>query len=259
MKEQPALEVSDLSVGHGSTALVEAMDLRLMPATVTALLGANGKGKSTLMRTLAGLHAPLAGTVRVCGKELGRMSAAQRARLLAWVTTTRPAGPALDVQMLVGLGRLPWTGRWGTFSARDKAIVEQAMEQAGIVHLRHRPLAACSDGERQKAVIARALAQDTPLLLLDEPTAYLDLPNRAALLHLLRSQAVQHGRMVLFSTHDIQAALDLSDHLVLLQGERAWWHGTPRDAADSGVLRSAFAGVGVQFLPDGTHHFRKPE
>lgn len=259
MNRTPALEASGLDVGHAGRILVEALDLRLPPASVTVLLGANGKGKSTLLRTLAGLHAPLAGTVHAGGVELGRMPAAQRARFLAWITTARPAGPALDVQMLVGLGRQPWTGRWGGFSARDEAIVEQAMEQAGILHLRHRPLAACSDGERQKAVIARALAQDTPLLLLDEPTAWLDLPNRAALLHLLRRQAVQHGRTVLFSTHDIQAALDLSDHVVLLHADRAWWRGSPQEAVDSGVLRSAFDGAGVQFLPDGTHRFLRQE
>lgn len=255
MSSEAVLDTRGLAIGYGETVLLKGIDLRLVPGTLTALLGPNGIGKSTLLRTMAGSQPPLAGTVHVSGKELRTMSMRDRARMIALVTTARPDLRMLDVASLVGLGRYPWTGRWGTFHARDVRAVEEAMGRAGLLALRDRPLNACSDGERQKAMIARALAQEAPLMLLDEPTAFLDVTNRAAIVRLLRAHAVSAGGAVLFSTHDLQLALDLSHTLVLLRAGEGVWQGTPEEAVASGELQRVFAGAGVSFDPSGMHRY----
>lgn len=254
--ERTGLWAHGLAVGYPGRVLFSGINMRLGPGTLTALLGVNGIGKSTMLRTLAGLQRALGGTVLIDGQAVAGMSAAERARHVAMVLTGRPQAGMLDVRTLVGLGRQPWTGPWGKLGPRDRELVEQAMEQAGVAHLAQRNLATCSDGECQKALIARALAQQTPVVLLDEPTAFLDLPNRAALVRVLRQSATEAGRTVLFSSHDLQLALDMCDGLLLLREDGALWHGTPQEAIRSGELARAFAGSGVRFDPgQGTHRF----
>lgn len=255
--ERAGLTAQALAVGYHGKPLFSGIDLHLAPGTLTALLGVNGIGKSTLLRTLAGLQRALGGTVEIGGRPVAGMSAAERARHVAMVLTGRPRAGMLDVRTLVGLGRQPWTGPWGKLAPQDHELVHRAMEQAGVAHLAKRALATCSDGECQKALIARALAQQTPVILLDEPTAFLDLPNRAALVRVLRQSASEAGRTVLFSSHDLQLALDMCDALLLLRSDGALWHGSPQEAIKSGELERAFAGSGVSFDPvQGTHRFR---
>ena len=249
------LETTDLAIGHGSVRLAEQLAIQLHAGSLTALMGPNGIGKSTLLLTLAGLQKPLNGHAFLSGQDVHTMAAKERARKIALVTTRRTDAALLTVEALVGLGRHPWTGPWGRFSAADKEAVERAMDQADIMHLRDRSVEHCSDGERQKVVIARALAQETPLLLLDEPTAFLDLPNRAAIVRLLRDKAATDVRAVLFSTHDLQLALDLCDRLLLMRGKEGVWQGTPQEALRSGELQRTFAGAGVRFDAEGTHRF----
>lgn len=252
------LEVVDLSVGYGARTLMSGLRLALPPRQLAALLGVNGIGKSTLLRTMAGLHPPMAGEVRVGGDNVHGLTAAERARRLAVVLTGRPAAGMLDVETLVGLGRQPWTDRWGRTGPADREAVVKALERAGALHLRHRQVGTCSDGECQKVLIARALAQATPVLLLDEPTAFLDLPNRAEVVRMLRNVAHEEHKTVLFSTHDLQLAIDLCDGLVLLGKGGHAWHGTPSEAMASGRLAEAFAGSGVVIDPrTGTHRFSR--
>jgi len=162
----------------------------------------------------------------------------------------------LDVETLVSLGRQPWTGRWGSLSAADQDQVERALKLAGAEHLRGKSLSTCSDGEGQKVLIARALAQSTPVLLLDEPTAFLDLPNRVSTVRMLRRIAAEEGKAVLFSTHDLQLALDLCDRILLLRRDAPIWQGDPAQALASGELARAFAGTGILFdQASGTHRF----
>ena len=165
------LRTEQLAIGY-QVPLIPGFDLALPEGQLVALLGVNGIGKSTLLRTLAGLQQPLQGRALINDTDLHRLSAAERARTVSVVLTERMAPPLMDVRTLVALGRQPWTDRFGALTAADRAHVERALEQAGVQHLAARALDACSDGERQKAFIARAIAQDTPLLLLDEPTAY---------------------------------------------------------------------------------------
>ena len=167
---------------------------------------------------------------------------------MALVLTTQPTAALLDVRTVVSLGRQPWTGYLGRLSEADRSMVERAMEHTGIVHFAGRMLDTLSDGERKKVMIARALAQDTPLLLLDEPTASLDLVNRVLIMRLLHRIAHELGRAVLYSTHDLRAALDLADRIVLVRDGRVW-SGTPEEALNTGVLADAFQVEGLLFDP----------
>jgi len=250
------LRAENLAIGHGKRSLLSGMDFAIYAGELVALIGVNGIGKSTLLRTLAGLRSALAGDVRVEGVPIAFLSASRRARRVAIVLTGRPATGQLDVETLVALGRQPWTGRWGRLSAEDHARVDRALRFAEADHLRGKALHACSDGECQKVLIARALAQDTPVLLLDEPTAFLDLPNRAAIVRMLRRIAQEERKAVLFSTHDLQLALDLSDRLLLLR-DGPLWNGTPAEAVASGTLEHAFSGTGIHFDAGGGHRFER--
>lgn len=240
------LHTRSLSVGHGPCAVVEGIDLQLIPGELVALIGVNGSGKSTLLRTLSGLHKPISGTIHCGDRELGQLSARERAQLMAVVLTGRPQAGLLDVRTLVALGRQPWTGVLGKLTPADEQVVEQAMERCGIGNFGERALEALSDGERQQVMIARALAQDTPVLLLDEPTAFLDLVNRVKVMRLLQRIARELGRSVLLSTHDLRSALDLADRIVLVHQGRMW-SGTPEEAVGSGVLARAFQSEGLTF------------
>lgn len=256
MGQRALLHTENLAVGHAGKAVLRDVQLDLQPGSLTAVIGINGVGKSTLLRTLAGLLLPVQGKVLLGETDLDGLSVAQRARYIAVVLTGRPDTGQLDVETLVSFGRHPWTDRWGRASEADNEAVERALQATGTEHLRHRQARSCSDGECQKVLIARALAQDTPLMLLDEPTAFLDLPNRAAVVRMLRTIAHNGNKAVLFSTHDLQLAMDLCDKLVLLRSGDAPWQGTPAQALASGELARAFAGTGVEFDPvGGTHRF----
>jgi iron complex transport system ATP-binding protein len=208
----------------------------------------NGSGKSTLLSTLAGLLPPLAGTIQIAGGSLVDMRPEDRSRLLSLVLTGRPSTGLLDVRTLIGLGRQPWTGHFGRITAMDRARIEEAMELTGTTDHALRTVTELSDGEAQRVMIARALAQDTPIILLDEPMAYLDLVNRVRILRLLKDLARSRQKAILLSTHDLQSALDMCDRLFLVHDGRLW-SGTVQDARSSGVLQEVFAGEGLSFDP----------
>ncbi|MBL7946532.1 MAG: ABC transporter ATP-binding protein [Flavobacteriales bacterium] len=248
------LSTEALAVGYPGRRLVERVDIALRPGELVALIGVNGGGKSTLLHTLAGLHPPLAGKVRSLEAEIGTLSAVERARRMALVLTGRPAAGLMDVRTLVAMGRQPWTGHFGRLTEDDHRIIDGALQAVDVVHLAGRQLRELSDGEAQRVMIARALAQDTPVMLLDEPMAFLDLVNRLRLLRTLRQLAHDRQKAVLLSTHDLQSALDLCDRLLLIHDGRLW-NGTPADAVVSGVLEALFSGEGLRFDP-ATRSFR---
>lgn len=237
-----------LSIGHGHTALLSGIDMDLQQGQLVALIGLNGSGKSTLLRTLAGLQQPIAGSIRVGDRDLTAMTSMERARSISVVLTGRPQAGLLDVRTLVSLGRQPWTGHLGRLSAADHQAVDKAIAHTGIGEFVERGLHTLSDGEAQKVLIARALAQDTPLMLLDEPTAYLDLVNRVRILRLLREIAHGLAKTIILSTHDVQTAFDLCDRFVIAHGG-ACWTGTPAETLANGIMDRVFTDEHLRFDP----------
>lgn len=235
------LQAQNLTIGHRGKALAQGLQMQLYPGQLVCLLGLNGAGKTTLLKTLSGLLPPLGGKVELMGRCLSAQSAPQRARNLALVLTERPRAPLFPVEELVGLGRQPHTGARGHLSDEDLAHIERAMDRAGVLELRQRHLGQLSDGQMQRVMIARALAQETPVMALDEPTAFLDLPHRLSTLRLLRRLAHEENKAVLLSTHELDLALQLADGL-LLMGPEGLLFGAPEDLALSGSLEAVFGG-----------------
>ena len=252
MKRQPTIEISHLStgypVGKGNTKVV-ATDLQatIYSGELTCLLGDNGVGKSTLLRTLSAFQPPLGGTIRIQGRDLSAYSDRQLARVLSVVLTEKCDIRNMYVDELVGLGRSPYTGFWGTLRDEDRQVVEQAISLVGISHLSRRMVHTLSDGERQKVMIAKALAQETPIIFLDEPTAFLDFPSKVEVMQLLHRLSRQTHKTIFLSTHDLELALQIADKIWLMERGGNVVTGTPEDLALDGSLGSFFARKGIVF------------
>lgn len=214
-----AITTNRLTVGYRGHRVVEDISLSLPCGRLVCLLGPNGAGKSTLLRTLCGFQPPIAGTVTISGNDITTMSAAEVARLVSVVLTDRPLTPSLTAAEMVGLGRAPYTGFWGRLSDDDRRLVSEAMQTVGIAPLATRRMGQLSDGERQKVMIAKALAQHTPVIVLDEPTAFLDYPSKVAVMKTLARLAHDEGKTILMSTHDLELAAQLGDELMEIENK----------------------------------------
>ena len=215
----------------------EGFSLTIEGGQLTCLVGPNGIGKSTLLRTLAGLQPALSGRVLVGETDVARLPKNRLARLVGIVLTAQPDVGNLTVDEVVALGRTPYTNFWGTLSAADRRIVDESLQLTGIAHLARKDFGRLSDGERQKVMIAKALAQQTAVILLDEPTAFLDYPSRIGTLQLLRRIAHEQQKTILLSTHDIDQALQQADRLVLLT-QQAVVSGSPQEVASTAEFRA---------------------
>lgn len=222
--------------GRRTAVVAEGLDARVEAGRMTCLIGRNGSGKSTLLRTMAGFLPPLAGCVTVDGESVCAMSRSRMARRVGVVLTVRPDLHGLTVAETVALGRAPYTGFWGGLGAEDHRVVAEAMMMAGVEKLAGKPMGRLSDGERQKVMVAKALAQQTPVILFDEPTAFLDYPAKASLMRLLLALAHDSGKTVFMSTHDLELAMRTADCLWLLDGGRLSV-GTPGGMAADGTIR----------------------
>ena len=211
------------------------------------LVGPNGAGKSTLLRTLTGLQAKLDGETYLDGKPISKFSRNELAHQLSVVLTTPIDVGAMTVRELVAMGRFPYTGLFDRMSAHDWQVVENSLEMVGAGHFVDRMVHELSDGERQRMMIARALAQEPRILVLDEPTAYLDLPGRVAIMSLLHVLARDHGKTILTSTHDLDQALRSADRLWLMSQDGKIRQGAPEDLALSGDFQRAFSRDKVGF------------
>ncbi len=211
------ISATSLSIGYAAERLLlQDASFSIPSGSVVALLGRNGAGKSTLMRTIAGLQKPLSGSINIENHNIANLDETQRAMLVSLVTTERIRIPNLSCTTLVALGRSPHTNWLGTLTAEDAAIIDRAIERVGMSHLAHKSCDTLSDGELQRIMIARALAQQTPIILLDEPTAFLDMPSRYQLLALLAEIAHQENKTILLSTHELNLATDHCDAIALV-------------------------------------------
>lgn len=217
------LNSSNLSIGYKSKkdeiVIAKDLNLNLGAGKLTALIGANGIGKSTLLKTLTGIQKPLSGTVFINGEDIHKMNPAALALHLSVVLTERLPPSNLSVFELVALGRQPYTNWIGTLNKIDIAKINEAMERSQITHLAHKKHYEISDGQLQKVLVARALAQDCPIIVLDEPTTHLDLLHKVALFKLLKRLTQETNKCILFSTHDIDMAIQLSDEMILMTPE----------------------------------------
>ncbi|VFR47773.1 iron(III) ABC transporter, ATP-binding protein, putative [plant metagenome] len=242
-----ALAARGLVAGHGGVPLLGPLDLEAPGGRFVCLIGANGAGKSTLIRTLCGMQPAIAGAVALDGQALHTLGLRERARRLAVVLTERVDGLAMRGEDVVSLGRHPHTGWGGRLGPLDREQVQAALGQMQALSLAGKRLTQMSDGERQKIMIARALAQQPRALVLDEATAFLDLPRRIEVMSLLRTLTRSRALAVLLSTHDLELALHFADTLWLIDGARQLHVGAPEDLALSGALASAFASDGLVF------------
>lgn len=233
--------------GNTDTPILSSLNLSVEQGKLVALLGANGIGKSTLLRTITGDQAPLEGNTLLNGTPINYISKKELSRLLSIVNTDRTQAGGLTVRELVSLGRQPYTGFLGILDSNDRSIVEDAMHQGGISHKANSFLAELSDGERQKVMIAKALAQSTPIIILDEPTAFLDVESRMETMLLLHRLAHEHNKAILLSSHDLSQAVMLADELWIITHDRQVLSGNTEDLALTGAMDSIFASQNISF------------
>lgn len=231
------IELRNFSIGFGSRILLDNVDATFSRGQLTALIGRNGTGKSTLLRAVAGLNRNWSGRIMLEGRPLLGMSAPELAKTLAFVTTERTRIPNLRCEDVVAIGRAPYTNWIGRMQPVDREIVMDAIRSVGMERYALRTMDTMSDGECQRIMIARALAQDTPAILLDEPTSFLDMPNRYELATLLRALAHERNKCVIFSTHELDVALQTCDTIALVDNGALYHLPVPEMVASGHIQR----------------------
>lgn len=252
MKDVEAtVEIKNLVTGyisrHHRIEITRDVSASLKSGELTCLLGPNGAGKSTLLKTISGFIAPLGGRIEINGRNLADFSARELAKIIGVVLTERISLDNMSVRELISMGRSPYTGFWGRLTMHDKRMVDRALSLVNIESLSDRMVHTLSDGERQKVMIAKALAQETPIIFLDEPTAFLDYPSKVEIMQLLQRLSMDEGKIVFLSTHDLELALQIADRVWLIDKTLGVETGTPEDLALDGKLGEYFEHEGVTF------------
>ena len=242
-----SLRLHHLSTGYRQKVVARGLNATLEGGQLTCLLGPKGAGKSPLLRTLCAFQPPLEGRIEIDGCDIDTLTPKDVSTRIAVVLTDRVDVHGLRVSDLVGMGRMPYTGFWGRLQDADLEAVAEAIRLVGIEALANREVDTLSDGERQKVMIAKALAQQTPVILLDEPTAFLDFPSKVEMMLLLRRLAHDTGRAILLSTHDLDMALQTADTLWLLSQSEGLTMGTPQQLAESDQLSRFFQSPHMRF------------
>ena len=254
MMDGETIQLRGLGIGyqtkHGVKMVAEQINGTIRSGELTCLLGANGVGKSTLLRTLSAFQPKTTGEIIIEGRELSTYTDKELSRRIGVVLTEKPDVRNMTVRELVSLGRSPYTGFWGTYSKEDLQIVDEAISLVGIEALSRRMVHTLSDGERQKVMIAKALAQQTPVIYLDEPTAFLDYPSKVEVLQLLRRISRTAGKIIFLSTHDVELALQLADTIWLMSRGEEMSIGSPQQLAHEGVLGKFIQREGITFDPE---------
>lgn len=245
------IRLRDLSIGypdkHNTKRVAEHLNASIHSGELTCLLGTNGVGKSTLLRTLSAFQPPLGGTIDLLDRPLSTYDDRQLATVIGVVLTEKSDIRNMTVEELVGLGRSPYTGFWGTLKESDRRIVHEAIARVRIEPLTQRMVHTLSDGERQKVMIAKALAQETPIIFLDEPTAFLDFPSKVEVMQLLHNLTHTLQKTVFMSTHDLELALQIADKIWLMDRTNGIAIGTPEDLSLEGKLSSFFSRKGITY------------
>lgn len=249
-ENKQTVRLENLSIGYrGKSSVKEVacgINSSLFAGELTCLIGPNGVGKSTLLRTICAFQEKLGGSIFINGKELEDYQDKELSKKIGVVLTHRPQIQNMNVEELVALGRSPYTGFWGRLEDEDKKIVAESISLIGIDSLKDRMIQNLSDGERQKVMIAKAIAQQTPIICLDEPTAFLDFPSKIETMQLLKKLAKENGKTIFLSTHDLELTLQLADRIWLMQKGNITI-GTPEEVAQSGALSEFIEREGITF------------
>ena len=246
-----SIELKNLTTGYkvkgGDKVIASGLSASLNSGEMTCLLGPNGAGKSTLLRTLASFQPALGGTVEVMGQDIKKHTSKDLAKLMSVVLTDNSDIKNMTAEEVVAMGRSPYTGFWGKLREKDKQVIKKSLGWVGIEDLAPRKMQTLSDGERQKVMIAKAIAQETPIILLDEPTAYLDYPSKIAMMLLLHRLAKALKKTIFMSTHDLEHALQVADQVWLIDHEKGLTTGMPEDLSIDGSIEQYFAKENMMF------------
>lgn len=249
--KRKTIYIENLSIGYRdkNNVRVVADNIRaaINSGELTCLLGANGVGKSTLLRTLSAFQPKLSGKINILGKEIESYTDKELSFVISVVLTEKCDIRNMTAEELVGMGRSPYTGFWGRLRGYDKEVVQRSISLVRIENIAHRMVHTLSDGERQKVMIAKALAQETPVIFLDEPTAFLDFPSKVEIMQLLHRLTRQTDKTIFLSTHDLELALQIADKVWLMDKTNGFSIGTPEDLALSNHLSNFFARKGIVF------------
>jgi len=244
------LEAKNLTVGYAdggkTNNILTSINLCLDEGKMIAVIGVNGSGKSTLLRSLTGVQEVLKGQVYIQGIDSRKLNPKELASKMSLVLTNQPISKNLSVYELISLGRHPYTNWLGINSPNDKKIILKALQQVGLQDLRDKKCDELSDGQLQKVLLARAIAQDTPLIILDEPTTHLDMYHKAQVLHLLKDVCLQTKKTVIFASHELNLAIQLCDEIVLINNGKAY-QGSPQELIDSGDFNQLFPQDLIEF------------
>lgn len=235
MKE--VLKINGLQIGYKGNALMPPIDALLHEGEAVALVGANGSGKTTLFKTLTGSLKPLAGQVELCGRPLESYTPNERAKLFSLVLTEKPDDLFLSVFDLVAAGRYPHSGLMAKLSEEDVEMIKAKLQVVGVEHLINRDFVSLSDGEKQKVMIAKALVQDTPIIYMDEPSAFLDYPSKVELLHLISRLATEEGKSILYSSHDLELLLKHASTMWVVAKGKPMVIGKTNETQEKGILQ----------------------
>ena len=246
------MKLIDLSIGYpqgkSSRVVMKGINAELHKGRLTCLIGANGAGKSTLLRTISAFQPKLGGDIIIRGRKLESFSREELARLIGVVLTERPSVQHLTARQMVAMGRSPYTGFFGRLSDEDNAVVTESLRMVGIEHLAERMVHSLSDGERQKMMTAKALAQQTDVIFLDEPTAFLDYGSKVDTLQMLHQLCNVEGKTILLSTHDLELALQVADELWVMTDDKVTT-GPPDELSADGTLSRFIDRPGLHYDP----------
>ena len=240
------LRTENLSIGYKEKSLLSGINVSLNEGDIVALAGPNGAGKTTLFKTLCGSHKSMAGNITIFDKDLSEYSATKRASLFSLVLTEKPDDLFLKVYDIVAAGRYPQLGLMARLNENDERIIEEALQTVSITHLAYRNFISLSDGEKQKVMIAKAIVQDTPLIFMDEPAAFLDYPSKIELINLMVKLSREHHKTILFSSHDLDLLLRYCDKMWIVGYGLPLVEGTPKQLIEQGLIDAYFKPINAK-------------